>query len=197
MSSDESQEQDESAAEQPQSKWEQLLDEDDGELLAAEEGGPLLDATVLQQQLESAQEALKAKEEQLLRQQAETQNFQRRAEINVANAHKYAIEKFIVALLPVVDGLERGIAACADTSLATAKEGMEMSLQMFLDVLQKFAVEILNPVGEKFDPSCHEAISMQADITAETNTVLTVVQKGYSLNGRVIRPAMVIVCSGA
>ncbi len=189
--------QSESAVDKAASKWEQLIEAAVGDEPPAATGGEAVDVSELQQELVRLRQLVQDKEAYALRIQAELQNFQRRAEMNVAHAHKYALEKFIVALLPVVDSLERGVETCTEQTLLTVREGMELALKMFVDVLQKFAVEIINPVGEKFNPSCHEAMSMQIKEDVEANTVLHVMQKGYVLNGRVVRPAMVIVARSA
>ncbi len=133
--------------------------------------------------------------EQMLRIQAEMQNVRRRAERDVENAHKFALEKFGAALLPVLDNLERALAAMDPESEQTRPlvEGVELTRRSFLDVLQRFQIEVIDPEGEPFDPERHEAMSAVPNDHAEPNTVLQVVQKGYSLNGRVLRAAMVIV----
>lgn len=133
--------------------------------------------------------------EQFVRAQAELENVRRRAERDVSNAHKYALEKFCAALLPVVDSLEMGVAAAREEPADSAKllEGSELTLKMFQDVLAKFALVAVDPAGGRFDPQEHEAMATQPSAEAEPNTVLHVVQKGYKLSGRLIRPAMVIV----
>jgi molecular chaperone GrpE len=133
--------------------------------------------------------------DQFVRAQAELENVRRRAERDVSNAHKYALEKFCAALLPVVDSLEMGVAAAREESDGSGKllEGSELTLKMFQDVLAKFALVAVDPAGGRFDPQEHEAMATQPTAEAEPNTVLHVVQKGYKLSGRLIRPAMVIV----
>ena len=147
-------------------------------------------------------EALQAKvqefQEQVLRSQAEMQNVRRRAENDVEKAHKFAVEKFVKELLPVVDSLEKAVESTEghDSSgdlVASIRQGVELTLDMFLSGLKKFNVERLNPVGEPFDPQYHEAMSMVPAPNAEPNSVVAVMQKGYLLNGRVVRPAMVMV----
>src|SRR5690554_892788 len=153
-------------------------------------------------QEESELEALKAKiqeyQDQALRAQAEMQNVRRRAEIDVEKAHKFALEKFVKELLPVVDSLEKAVESTegqedASELVASIREGVEMTLSLFMSSLKKFNVEQVNPVGEPFDPQQHEAMSMVPAPDAEPNSVVAVVQKGYLLNGRVVRPAMVVV----
>ncbi len=147
-------------------------------------------------------EALKAQDqefqEQMLRSQAEMQNVRRRAEIDVEKAHKFALEKFVKELLPVADSLEKAVESTeghegSGELVASIREGVEMTLNLFMSSLKKFNVEQLNPVGEPFDPQQHEAMSMVPAPDAEPNSVVAVVQKGYLLNGRVVRPAMVMV----
>ena len=147
-------------------------------------------------------EALKAQvqefQEQMLRSQAEMQNVRRRAEIDVEKAHKFALEKFVKELLPVADSLEKAVESTeghedSAEAVASIREGVEMTLSLFMSSLKKFNVEQINPVGEPFDPQHHEAMSMVPAPDVEPNSVVAVVQKGYLLNGRVVRPAMVVV----
>ena len=143
------------------------------------------------------QAQLKDARDQVLRAQAEMQNVRRRAELDVEKAHKFALEKFVKELLPVVDSLEKAVESTAgqagDEALASIREGVEMTLGLFVNGLQKFKVAQLNPVGEPFDPQVHEAMSMVPAPGAEPNSVVAVVQKGYTLNERLVRPAMVVV----
>ena len=149
---------------------------------------------------ENEVEALKAQaqefQEQMLRSQAEMQNVRRRAEIDVEKAHKFALEKFVKELLPVADSLEKAVESTeghesAGELVASIREGVEMTLNLFMGSLGKFNVVQLNPVGEPFDPQQHEAMSMVPAPDVEPNSVVAVVQKGYTLNDRVIRPSMV------
>lgn len=147
---------------------------------------------------ESLQQKLQEYQEQALRAQAEMQNVRRRAEIDVEKAHKFALEKFVKELLPVADSLEKAVESTeghedAGELVASIREGVEMTLSLFMNSLKKFSVEQVNPVGEPFDPQQHEAMSMVPAPGAEPNSVVAVVQKGYLLNGRVVRPAMVVV----
>lgn len=133
---------------------------------------------------------------QCIRLQAELDNLRKRAERDVANAHKFALEKFANDLLPVRDSLEMGIAAAGEgneVDPAKLKEGSELTLKMLGDAMTKFGIQEVNPEGEKFNPEYHEAMSMQERSDVEPNTVVTVIQKGYTLNDRLIRPAMVMV----
>lgn len=124
---------------------------------------------------------------------AELDNVRRRADREVANAHRYGLEKLLSSLLPVVDSLEEAL-RLADLHADTAMhEGLDLTMKLFLGVLEKYDVQQLNPQGEPFDPQQHEAMSMQASQDVPNNTVLVVFQKGYKLNDRIIRPARVIV----
>ncbi|MBP0048238.1 nucleotide exchange factor GrpE [Marinobacterium sp. AK62] len=153
----------------------------------------------LLQQLEESRAEVDALQKELAelqpRAQAEIQNIRRRAEQDVEKAHKFGLEKFANELLPVVDSLERAIEASQgdDEKTKAIREGIEMTLNMFLSGLEKFNVEQVNPEGETFNPEHHQAMSMVPAEGVEPNTVVTVVQKGYLLNGRLMRPAMVMV----
>ena len=123
------------------------------------------------------------------------ENLRRRTEKDLQNAHKFALEKFAKELLPVIDSLELGVeAASAETpEVVTLREGVELTLKQFSAVLDKFDVVALDPTGEPFNPDQHQAMSMQPTDEVAPNCVLKVFQKGYLLNGRLIRPAMVMV----
>ena len=128
-----------------------------------------------------------------LRAAAETENVRKRARRDVENAHKFALENFSRELLAVKDSLEMGIQA-ADKAYADALlAGKEATLKLLATTLERFGVEELDPAGEPFDPEFHEAMTMQPSEDLEPGSVLTVIQKGYSLNGRLLRPAMVVV----
>jgi len=132
---------------------------------------------------------------------ADLDNVRRRFERDLANAHKYAIDKFVLELLPVVDSLERGLevrngATGGDEWLQKMHSGMELTLDILLKALEKHGVQRINPVGEIFNPTYHEAMAVQNDPSVPENTVLRVVQKGYVLKDRVVRPAMVLVAKG-
>ncbi|PFG11140.1 nucleotide exchange factor GrpE [Marinobacter sp. LV10MA510-1] len=158
---------------------------------AAPESSPSADLEALQAKVQEFQE-------QVLRSQAEMQNVRRRAENDVEKAHKFAVEKFVRELLPVVDSLEKAVESTeghesSGDLVASIRQGVELTLGMFLSGLKKFNVERLDPVGEPFDPQYHEAMSMVPAPNTEPNSVVAVMQKGYVLNGRVVRPAMVMV----
>lgn len=149
-------------------------------------------------ELEAARQEVAELKDQMLRIQAEMQNVRRRAEADVEKAHKFAVEKFAGEMLVVVDNLERGLAAAPQTDETTAiREGIEMTLAGFMSALGKFNVEVVDPAGQTFNPELHQAISMIESPDAAPNSVLHVMQKGYTLNGRLLRPAMVMVCKGA
>ena len=133
--------------------------------------------------------------EKLLLAHADMQNLRRRVERDVENAHKFALEKFVGDLVPVVDNLERALATVdrANDATAAVAEGVELTLKSFLDVLRRFNVEQLDPKGEPFNPEHHEAMAAVPSADAAPNTVIDVFQKGYLLNGRLVRPAMVVV----
>jgi len=136
--------------------------------------------------------------EDVLRAQAETQNVRRRAEADVEKAHKFSTEKFARELLNVVDNLERAMAMSPEDEVVKPfLEGIEMTQKSFIDTLAKFKVEQIDPEGHPFDPELHQAISMVEAPDAEPNTVLNVVQKGYTNHGRLLRPAMVVVSKAA
>ena len=133
-----------------------------------------------------------------LRAQADAINVQRRAEQDVEKARKYALERFVGELLPVVDNMERALEAAGDSEAAKPiVEGVELTLKSLMDALGKNGVEAVDPMGEPFDPQIAQAMSMVENPDVEPNTVIAVMQKGYNLNGRLIRPAMVMVSKAA
>jgi len=150
------------------------------------------------EQLAALQDEVAQLKEEVLRSQAEVQNVRRRAEADVEKAHKFSTEKFARELLNVVDNLERALAMTPDDEVVKPfLEGIEMTQKSFIDTLEKFKVEQINPEGHPFDPELHQAISMVEAPDAEPNTVLNVVQKGYTNHGRLLRPAMVVVSKAA
>lgn len=132
------------------------------------------------------------------RAKAEIANQRRRAELEVDKARKFAVEKFAEELLPVIDSLERAIEASQieDEVVVPLREGIEMTHKMFIDGVAKFNLEVIDPTGEMFNPEHHQAMSMVEAEGAEPNSVIAVMQKGYLLNGRLVRPAMVMVAKG-
>lgn len=146
---------------------------------------------------EAALEAAEAKAsenwERYLRAAAEVENVRKRAARDVENAHKFALERFGKELLSVRDTLEMGLAAADNASVESLLEGSTATLKLLEKTMQNFGIEVVNPEGEPFDPEFHEAISVQPSDDVEPGSVAIVVQKGYSLNGRLLRPAMVVV----
>ena len=146
----------------------------------------------LQQKLTETEGKANQYWERLLRVQAETDNALRRAERDVAMAHKYALEKFVSELLPIIDSLERAVSIQGDDS-SSVIEGVNMTLQMFYTALEKFGVAKVDPLSQPFNPEHHQAISTHEAKDVPAGTVLNVLQKGYLLNNRLIRPALVVV----
>ncbi len=150
--------------------------------------------------LAEAEERADQARDDLLRVQAEMQNLRRRTQQDVEKAHKFGQEKFSTELLNGIDNLERALAAASesdDDSVKAIYEGVDLTLKSFLDCFSKFNIEVVEPVGEPFDPELHQAMSMQENPDVEPNTVIAVMQKGYTLHGRVLRPAMVMVSKAA
>ncbi len=143
-------------------------------------------------ELEAAQAKADDSWNKLLLLQAEMDNLRKRSARDIEKAHKFALDKFAEALLPVKDSMEMGLQHGEDVDVGQLLEGVELTLKQFVDVLAKYGMEEVDPVGEKFNPEFHNAMAMQPS-EGEANMVLQVVQKGCSLNGRLIRPAMVIV----
>ena len=153
----------------------------------------------LEAQLEAAQQASLEERERAIRAVAEMENLRRRAAQDVEKAHKFALEKFAAELLPVLDNLERAI-ELADKENDTLKpmiEGVELTLKSMQSGVGKFGLVALDPTNQPFDPNAHQAMSMVPSADVAPNTVIAVMQKGYELNGRVIRPAMVMVAKSA
>ncbi len=146
----------------------------------------------LEAQLEKAQAKASDNWDQYLRAVAEMDNLRRRNIKDVEHAHKFGMEKFVNELLPVVDGLGMGLAV-EEASAESLREGMVLTMSMIEKMMEKLGIEEINPVNEKFDAAKHQAMSMQPSADVEPNTVIAVMQKGYSLNERLIRPAMVMV----
>ena len=149
----------------------------------------------LEAQLEEAQQSAKDNWDKLLRSQAEMENLKRRTSKDLENAHKYALDGFVKALLEVKDSLSIGLKLATDenASLEHTVEGLKLTNKVFTSTLEKFGVETVDPKDEKFNPELHEAVTMIPMPDKKSNTVLEVVQVGFTLNGRLVRPAMVIV----
>ncbi|NYS60410.1 nucleotide exchange factor GrpE [Vreelandella salicampi] len=171
------------------------LIEDEGDTVATSSDNP--EAEVLAAEVEELKQSLSEAKDQALREAAEAQNVRRRAEHEAEKARKFALEKFVKELLPVVDSLEKALESMESEASEAHREGVSMTLKMQLDVLNKFGVESVEPHGEPFDPQVHEAITMVPNPEVEPNTVMEVMQKGYLLNGRLVRPAMVVVSQKA
>ncbi|MBX3709350.1 MAG: nucleotide exchange factor GrpE [Gammaproteobacteria bacterium] len=150
----------------------------------------------LLQKLDEAEQKANQHWERMLRMQADSENAARRAERDISNAHKYALEKFVGELLPVIDSLELCVSNASQGIQASDNaiiEGVNLTLKMFYSALEKYGVKQVNPVSEIFDPEFQQAISVQYDPLIEPGTVVSVLQKGYTLNNRLIRPALVVV----
>lgn len=153
------------------------------------------DAEAELSELEQAEAKADENWDRYLRTAAELENVRKRAARDVENAHRFALERFSKELLAVRDSLEMGLAAVDGANVESLIEGSEATLKILGSTMQQFGIEVLDPAGEPFDPEFHEAISMQPSDDVEPGSVVTVVQNGYSLNGRLLRPAMVIVAS--
>lgn len=164
----------------------------------AEPEAPEAEVERLQRDLAAAQEAATAAEDRALRAAAEAENTRRRAERNIENAHKFALEKFVGDLLPAVDSFERAADAASGASaegkaVQAIAEGVELSLKLLIEALERQGIAQVDPIGAPFDPALHEAMTMVERPDAEPNSVVEVFQKGYTVNGRLARPARVIV----
>lgn len=159
---------------------------------------PQPDAAELARQLAEATRKAEESWDRALRIQAEMDNLRRRTEKDVDAARKFALERFAKELLPVVDSLELGIQASAGDAAEVVKlrEGSELTLKQLLAVLEKFNILAIDPQGQKFNPEFHQAMAMDPTAPGEANTVAKVFQKGYTLNDRLLRPAMVVVAQG-
>ncbi|EPN8461872.1 molecular chaperone GrpE [Vibrio cidicii] len=166
-------------------EWNQAEESDEAAAKIAE-----LEAALL-----ASESRVKEQQDAVLRARADVENMRRRSEQEIDKARKYALNKFAEELLPVIDNLERAIQA-ADVESEAVKpllEGVELTHKTFVDTVNKFGLKEINPEGEVFNPEFHQAMSIQESPDHESNTVMFVMQKGYELNGRVIRPAMVMV----
>ncbi|WP_404339533.1 nucleotide exchange factor GrpE [Pseudoalteromonas mariniglutinosa] len=182
---------------------EQMQADVDAAVEAAEqqqgEMSPEAEIALLHSELEAAKQTINDQKDSVVRAAADVENMRRRAAQDVEKAHKFALEKFTNELLPVIDNLERAI-EFSDKENETLKpllEGIDMTVKSFNDAVAKFGVEIVNPQGEQFNPDFHQAMSIQPSNDVSPNTVLAVMQKGYTLNGRLLRPAMVMVSKAA
>ena len=194
--------------EQPQSEQDEALEEvlkdgettPEGEAVAAESADAAEEELSLEEKVVRLAEEAAGARDTALRAQADAQNVQRRAEQDVERARKFALEQFAKELLAVVDNMERALEATDgldDEVVKPITEGVELTLKSFLAALKKFNVEAVDPQGEPFDPNLHQAMSMVENNDVEPNSVIAVMQKGYTLNGRLLRPAMVMVSKAA
>ncbi|MGZ5621729.1 MAG: nucleotide exchange factor GrpE [Methylobacter sp.] len=153
----------------------------------------------LQQALADAQQKAQENWDKAVRAQAEMENLKRRTQKDLEDAHKFALTGFAKELLPVLDSLVLGMQAAAGDSEEVRKfrEGSELTIKQFESVFAKFKIEEIDPIGQPFNAELHQAMAMQAVEGAEPNTVVNVFQKGYMLNGRLLRPAMVLVAKAA
>ncbi len=169
------------------------LEEDEGDLGAEETKPDGAGSSALD---ETSEELTKVKD-QLLRTVAEMENVRRRAQRDVENAHKFAVEKLLSDLLPVIDSLEKAVEAAKTTENPDSMaEGIRLSLKLFVSILEKAGIAVVDPLGEPFDPQLHEAMAMVPNPDAEPNSVMDVMQRGYTLNGRLVRAAKVVVVKG-
>jgi len=153
----------------------------------------LVELERLQQELAQSEERSKNHWDQYLRAVAELDNVRKRAQKDIEAANRYGLEKFVLELLPVKDSLELAVENAGRGDAASIAAGQEATLQLFAKALKTQDVSILDPLGEPFDPARHEAMMAQASASAEPNSILKVVQPGYELNGRLLRPARVII----
>ena len=178
------------------SSAEESGNETDGE--GAGDPSQQIDGDPLQIELDNALAAAEKHKDEALRAMAELENVRKRAEKDVESAHKFGLEKFVNELLPVKDSMDLGFdAANSSDDVEALKEGMALTLKMFESALEKRGVTALDPVGESFDPEFHQAMTMEESVEVEAGKILRVMQKGYLLNERLIRPAMVVVAKKA
>ncbi|WP_303962657.1 nucleotide exchange factor GrpE [Succinatimonas hippei] len=166
----------------------------------AKEEDPQVTIAALKSQLEVLAKQALSDKEKMMRAVAEADNSRKRAEADVERERKYALEKFVKALIPVVDSLDMALEAGkskAESAEDAMVQGVEATLRLFLKELSSFGVERIDPVGEPFDPNVHQAISMIPSKDVKPNCIVSVMQKGFILNGRVVRPAMVMVARAA
>jgi molecular chaperone GrpE len=160
-------------------------------------GAPGDELEAVRRALASAEEGARTQRDLYLRAAAELDNVRKRAQRDIENAHRYGIESLAAELLAVRDGLELGVRNGATADPGTLLAGQEATLKLLDRTFDKFSIKQLDPAGQRFDPTLHEAVLMQESAAAAPNTVLQVVQPGYELNGRLLRPARVIVAKGA
>lgn len=188
--------------EQVEEQIEEMIEKEVEQEIAAEEDEMVDALTQANLKIEELEKALaeataeaSVQKDMAVRAVAEMENIRRRSAIDVEKAHKFALEKFVNELLPVIDNMERAISVTADNDDVAKSliEGVELTLKTLLNAVEKFGVKALDPQGETFNPDHHQAIGMQPSEEFDPNTVLSVMQKGYLLNDRLLRPAMVMV----
>lgn len=185
--------------EEPLSEHKEIIEEIVEETAADEDEAAEQESNVelsVDERLVEALDQLSESKDAVLRAEAEMQNVRRRAERDVENAHKYGIERLLQNLLPVVDSIEKSIESADQADRDDndpVMEGIRLCYKLLLDILEREQVEVVDPLGEPFDPNEHEAMSMVENPDMEPNSVFAVMQKGYKLNNRLIRPAMVMV----
>ncbi len=179
----------------PESATEQPADAVAAESAELDTESPEHTIAALQEQLAAAEQTAAEARDRAVRAVAEMDNFRKRAERDVANAHKFSLEKIANEILPLRDSMELGLDAASKegADIETIREGNALTLQMMSSLMEKFQIEPVNPVDQAFDPALHQAMSMQEVPGTAANTVVAVVQKGYTLNGRLLRPALVMV----
>ena len=160
-------------------------------------GGTAAESADLRAALTKAEENLKQQREQYLRSAAELDNVRKRAQRDIESAHRYALERFAAELLPVRDSLELGVRNGSSTDPQSVLAGQQATLKLLERAFDKFSIKQIDPTGQSFDPALHEAVMMQQSPDAAPNSVLQVVQSGYELNGRLLRPARVVVATAA
>lgn len=152
-----------------------------------------VDTSQLRQALAEAEQLASSHRDQYLRAVAEIENVRKRAQRDVENASRYGLEKFAVELLPVLDSLQAAVSNAVRADARSLAEGQEATLKLLVKAFERLNIREINPTGEPFDPARHEAVMAQESATAEPNSVLQVVQPGFELGGRLLRPARVIV----
>ncbi|OGT71878.1 MAG: nucleotide exchange factor GrpE [Gammaproteobacteria bacterium RIFCSPLOWO2_12_47_11] len=164
------------------------------EQTAAEEPGAENKIELLMQELEEQKRIAAENLDKALRVQAELENMRKRTARDIENAHKYSLERFVTDLLPVIDSMELGLSASENgADVASLKEGMDLTFKIFTASLEKFGAKVINPQDEKFNPELHQAVTVLEAEGVASGHVISVMQKGYELNGRLVRPAMVVV----
>ncbi len=171
------------------------MTENSGEKATVADPEPGAEGVPAAEELERLQSEVEAARDRYLRTVAELDNLRKRSARELENTRQYGIERFAGELLAVVDSMEMGVSAGEAATAEALLEGGEATLRLLLTTLEKSGVALVDPVGEPFDPQLHEAMATQPSATAEPGSVLIVVQKGYTLNGRLLRPARVIVAA--